>query len=157
MQNPMLWNTIIDFPQESLHCHLTDHNPPLSSSGVLDSPPPPYPPTSPHHPLQCFVPQTKWAKPGSSGNVRKQWKLWLKSPQTRLEAVSFTTQFSSHPQPNPPLQQFQISNVSISVAFHSLNLSYKWLQLVQSGDGAVRNWAAPVILWQLIFINLIPD
>ena len=102
LQNP---KTTKYFLQESLYCHSTDHNPPLSSSGVLDSPPPPlqtpHPPPSPHHPLQCFVPQTKWAKPGSSGNVRKQWKLWLKSSQTRLEAVSFTHSFDYSNQPAP--------------------------------------------------------
>ena len=46
----LVWKNSLNFLQESLYCHLTDYNPPLGSSGVLDStphstPPPPPPPS----------------------------------------------------------------------------------------------------------------
>ena len=119
------------YEKNSLYCHLTDYNPPLSSSGVLDSPPPT---TTTSLPLQCFVPPTKWARPGSSGNVRKQWKLQSKSSQTR---------------PALPLPQFE----NIFVTFPSLTPNMKYGKYkkksltpplgVMVATCAIRRWRSP--------------
>ena len=144
LQNP---KTTKYFLQESLYCHSTDHNPPLSSSGVLDSPPPPpqtpHLPPSPPSPLPS-PPSPMFCSPDQVGQTRLQRKC-EKTMKTLVEILSNSfrgsflyTQFWLL-QPTRALLKYQISLSQFPLD------SELWLELVQSGDGTVRNWAAPVI------------